>query len=337
VVANSKLPAADEARSDLALATLGMGAKAAGVVPDALRSIEAASTADDLKVMTVASRAFHLPDEIIVRGQPVRESVPASDPARRDLLDVQMQTRAAITGFPTSADAGQSSLHDQESGMDHDRQHQRNAIKTRAVSEAVSQLQPSAIDVLTPATATVRDVGIAQQITSAVHTVLGESLGGGGTPSAMHADTTSFYQPALRVLDLILQPEELGRVSIKMRLSADGLSVTLEAEKNSTVRLLQQEANGLTDRLIADGYDLEALSVQLFSLGSIGAKEASGSASLNSQHRFDSSGNPDSGKGGPGGQGDQHFRNLGSGREDSGGAEPDAADVAPDVRKHVYV
>lgn len=68
--------------------------------------------------------------------------------------------------------------------------------------------------------------------------------------------------PQLRVLDLVLQPQELGRVTIKMKMAAGSLSVAVAAEKDATRQLLERERDVVAEHLTQLGYDLDSLSIQ---------------------------------------------------------------------------
>ena len=101
---------------------------------------------------------------------------------------------------------------------------------------------------------------LVQQMTSALSTILNE-------PVAKVDSTPARGQPLptpspLRVLNLVLRPQELGQVSIRMKLSGQGLTVEVIAEKASTHRLLESEAHKLADHLVSGGYDLDQLSIQ---------------------------------------------------------------------------
>ncbi len=69
------------------------------------------------------------------------------------------------------------------------------------------------------------------------------------------------YQPVLRQLDLVLQPADLGRVTIKMRLAGPSLSISLGAESSSTRALLDKELERLKDDLSNSGYELDDVQI----------------------------------------------------------------------------
>jgi hypothetical protein len=59
--------------------------------------------------------------------------------------------------------------------------------------------------------------------------------------------------------DLVLTPEELGRIHFALRPSEAGLTVTLTADRPETLALLRRHAGELQAELSAAGYDLARL------------------------------------------------------------------------------
>lgn len=59
--------------------------------------------------------------------------------------------------------------------------------------------------------------------------------------------------------EIVLSPEELGRIRFDLRSSPDGLSVTLSADRPETLDLLRRHATELRAELSAAGYDLATL------------------------------------------------------------------------------
>ena len=74
---------------------------------------------------------------------------------------------------------------------------------------------------------------------------------------AAHA-TTHFVAKAsegvVRVLDIQLHPAELGKVTVKMRLSGDTLEMELQASSEATAELLRKDSEKLTGLLRTSGY-----------------------------------------------------------------------------------
>jgi chemotaxis protein MotD len=66
----------------------------------------------------------------------------------------------------------------------------------------------------------------------------------------------------LRVLEIQLEPAELGTVSVRMSLRGSALEVHVAADRADTARLVQQDRDILSDRLQAAGYSLDTLVIQ---------------------------------------------------------------------------
>jgi flagellar hook-length control protein FliK len=107
----------------------------------------------------------------------------------------------------------------------------------------------------------VQSSDLVQQITS-VFSKLVDDPAVVTEPQGLRSQAPAGQVPLLRVLNLVLKPEELGQVAIKMKLSGQSLSVEVIAEKSSTHRLLETEARKLAEHIISGGYELEQLSIQ---------------------------------------------------------------------------
>lgn len=70
------------------------------------------------------------------------------------------------------------------------------------------------------------------------------------------------FRPQIRVLDIVLQPAELGRVAVKLKLTGPALSVALSVESRVTKELLDRELSNLQDELSSSGYEIEAIHIQ---------------------------------------------------------------------------
>lgn len=68
--------------------------------------------------------------------------------------------------------------------------------------------------------------------------------------------------PKLRVLNLVLRPQELGRVAIELKLSGALLTVTLRTETEATRQLLEPEVDRLKDQLATAGYGLDGIALE---------------------------------------------------------------------------
>lgn len=82
--------------------------------------------------------------------------------------------------------------------------------------------------------------------------------------------------PVLRVLEIQLEPAELGTVSVRMSLRGNALEVHLAADRADTARLVQQDRDALSDRLQAAGYAVDALVIQAKETDRAGAAPPAG-------------------------------------------------------------
>jgi hypothetical protein len=67
---------------------------------------------------------------------------------------------------------------------------------------------------------------------------------------------------ALKILNLQLQPDSLGVVTIRLRLTGTRIDVQLEAERPETIRLIGDDKHLLVEKLRACGYSMESLVVK---------------------------------------------------------------------------
>jgi chemotaxis protein MotD len=95
---------------------------------------------------------------------------------------------------------------------------------------------------------------VAGELTSQVNWVSAgsEGISAGQKPGAQ----------VLRVLEIRLEPAELGTVSVRMSLRGSALEVHVAADRADTARLVQQDRDVLADRLQAAGYSLDTLVIQ---------------------------------------------------------------------------
>jgi flagellar hook-length control protein FliK len=95
------------------------------------------------------------------------------------------------------------------------------------------------------------------KVASGSHT--GSHQGNGATQSAMVRASGG----VLRVLNLQLNPVELGPMTIKMRLSGDNLEMELQVESEDTAELLRNDAEKLSSLLKVSGYHPDVINIQL--------------------------------------------------------------------------
>lgn len=83
----------------------------------------------------------------------------------------------------------------------------------------------------------------------------------------------------LKLLEIALQPEDLGRIEVRLSMSDDALGVDMKAENGATARFLSEHATAIADRLTESGYAVEGVRV---TEGGDGASFAASSSSLSS-------------------------------------------------------
>jgi len=67
----------------------------------------------------------------------------------------------------------------------------------------------------------------------------------------------------LRVLNLQLQPAELGVVTIRMRLAGESLEMELHVEREETAQLLRNDSEKLSALLRGSGYRPDSINIQV--------------------------------------------------------------------------
>lgn len=87
-----------------------------------------------------------------------------------------------------------------------------------------------------------------------------------GAPASVSFDPSlATAQPsvtALKTLNLQLEPENLGQVTITLNLSADGLDVEMQATRSSTVELIEKEKQSLSNQLQQSGYSVAGIEIK---------------------------------------------------------------------------
>jgi flagellar hook-length control protein FliK len=114
----------------------------------------------------------------------------------------------------------------------------------------------------------------AQQVVNAVSSTLpaesaSEVEDGASTPTnpTLSVDLNSLAATArpssssLKTLDLQLDPQDLGAVSIRLNLSATGLTVEVQASQAATADLLEKDRRTLTDGLNGAGYAVSGVEI----------------------------------------------------------------------------
>ncbi|MBL8884740.1 MAG: flagellar hook-length control protein FliK [Hyphomicrobium sp.] len=103
---------------------------------------------------------------------------------------------------------------------------------------------------------------VATQIASSLREALSPSDNAQARAAPGADAEPAWYKAQLRILDVVLKPEHLGRIEIKMKLAGDGLSVMLTPQTETARHLLEGQLGGLKDSLTAAGYDLSNIGIE---------------------------------------------------------------------------
>ena len=95
----------------------------------------------------------------------------------------------------------------------------------------------------------------------------GQSSSAGRSLSGVEAPL--LHRPAtqtVRVLQVQLEPKELGAITVHLKLASNALEVRVESEKARTAELIRKDQAALTRLLQSAGYDVEVLAVHVAEL-----------------------------------------------------------------------
>lgn len=100
----------------------------------------------------------------------------------------------------------------------------------------------------------------------------------------VRAPTSAPSQPSIsarpvQVLQIRLEPPELGTVSVRMRLDANALEVRIDARQPGTADLIRSDQGALTRLLQSAGYDVEILTIH------VAEPHRSAASSISSAHQ----------------------------------------------------
>jgi flagellar hook-length control protein FliK len=131
--------------------------------------------------------------------------------------------------------------------------------------------------------------------------------------------------PALQVLNIRLDPPDLGAISIKMRLTGTKLDLHIEVGQKDTVPLLGKDGDSLSSQLQSSGYTVDNLTIKAAETNGIPAQHqhdpAQGQAQ-GQQSAFQSPGNSNQAGTGPGGDARPNDRQAAGA---NGGAQPSSS------------
>lgn len=130
----------------------------------------------------------------------------------------------------------------------------------REIAEGKTDLTVSLID--RDSVSGIAPGSVAAQVVSSLREALAPS-----DNSQLPAMTGPDVEPAwskaqLRILDIVLKPEHLGRIEIKMKLAGDRLSVLLTPQTEKARHLLEGQLDSLRASLTTAGYDLTAIGIE---------------------------------------------------------------------------
>ena len=230
----------------------------------ALSPVEQAPVAS----MLAAAASRPVSNAVVESPDPIDSPVevvggPAAMPLILDKIDVTSLRISAhhrpVVRSASEVSAQFSNLSRPRDPAPDSRQISETALKPATTAPTGQPGVQTAVDVSAPDL--VQSSDVVQQIAS-VFSKLVDDPASVTEAQSLRSQYPAGQAPVLRVLNLVLKPEELGQVAIKMKLSGQSLSVEVIAEKSSTHRLLEAEARKLAEHIVSGGYELEQLSIQ---------------------------------------------------------------------------
>ncbi len=103
---------------------------------------------------------------------------------------------------------------------------------------------------------------VTQRLASTIASEMPKDVGRTVSTTALDMATAKAGTGVLKVVELELQPHDLGKVTLRLSLSDDVLGVTVEAKRHDTAGLLKQEHDRLQGLLQKAGYTIEELIVR---------------------------------------------------------------------------
>jgi hypothetical protein len=141
---------------------------------------------------------------------------------------------------------------------------QRHAERQASVSSVRDAAIPARAADLAGADAAPRSLSPGQQLAAAISTAASdaaESATAPAQPISIPASASSL--PLVRILHVALQPENLGIVTVKMRVAGNQLEVAVEVGRADTADVLEKDRDALSSALGALGYSVDALTIKL--------------------------------------------------------------------------
>ena len=211
------------------------------------------------------------------RRSPARETLSVQDwisqtppdavPGRNDLAASAAMSKMPVTAGGNSIFKQQQDVYRQSVSLDSNTEHDSGTgeISPGYLKEQSIGLRPAAMQIAEKGDPDTT-MPIPNQIAGAIRDSMKDDTGEGQF-NATGLETTSTtgetpFRPQIRVLDIVLQPAELGRVAVKLKLTGPALSVALSVESRVTKELLDRELSNLQDELSSSGYEIETIHIQ---------------------------------------------------------------------------
>jgi chemotaxis protein MotD len=197
----------------------------------------------------------------------------APGPARASALDAAAASASRAAGAPVAAPDAQNNSAD----MSNDDQSHRHAhggepysLASAKAAHADQQAALAAVQATAPSAvsgaatvASLSNVPVAQLADVIANVATGLDSQGTAAQSNTTANAPSAGRAApVKELDVQLNPASLGTVSIQMRLSKGNLSVTIQADKSDTLKLIENERDAISGKLKSLNFSVESVTVK---------------------------------------------------------------------------
>jgi flagellar hook-length control protein FliK len=193
---------------------------------------------------------------------------------------------------PVSSTAADSSQPDGDPALS-------NAASSSSTTVAPTSADAPKLAVVAQSThfAPVAALSPSQQLATAVVSAIGEAPAAApgpdetasGVASAATPVETSIPIPTLRTLDVQLEPEGLGRISISLRLSGANLSLELDASDSAAGDVIDRDKGTLVAALEGSGYAVGSITVHAVGAGTDATGSQTGSMAEQGQPDTNSS------------------------------------------------
>jgi chemotaxis protein MotD len=263
----------------------------AGVPPKAIVGAEAkpiieASAGPETRVAAQAAQIAPASNGQLDQKDAVRSRTPATDAAFTSSADVPKSTMPGLVVTPPARnDLPKAKVVRQEAHLPPvaaSTMHARGGVaavaggKLGTGSEAKDNKSAALFDTGLisadgPASGAVQ--APTQQIANRIATELSAFEGGDRVPAEPNQVAA---KPLLKVLQIQLQPAELGTVSIRMELREGGLELHVEAAKAETAEIIRGDKDKLSNLLRSSGYNVDGNSIRVAEVDRTAASQQTG-------------------------------------------------------------